>query len=197
MHSSTENLTNTLIKIANHDKLNLTKKIENRINSNNDSIIINTANKAEKSEDELEDDDSRNDSIHGDNVRSNKDRRPNRNFNTFANKPNACDCKHGGECLPASKTCYCSHGFTGKKCQKRIRKVLVVGGLRDVQIRPDSELVGGLEVERCSPPPYPRPIIAATGQTSEDTVVVCGGATMIGKEIIGQEFNVHKGWAFE
>jgi hypothetical protein len=36
--------------------------------------------------------------------------------------------------------------------------------LPDNQLRLDSELVGGLEVRRCSPPPFPRPVMAATGQ---------------------------------
>jgi hypothetical protein len=122
-----------------------------------------------------------NDSVHGDNVDRNNEIEDNHNFNSFSTKPNPCNCQHGGECIHKAKTCYCSHGFTGSKCQKRIRKVILVGGLRDNQIRLDSELVGGLEVRRCSPPPFPRPVVAATGQTAGETVVVCGGATQIGK----------------
>ena len=111
------------------------------------------------------------------------------NFNALSTQPNPCNCKHGGECLPESQTCYCNHGFTGAKCQKRIRKVILVGGLTDVALRLDSELVTGQEVPRCSPPAFPRPVMAATGQTAEDTVVVCGGATLKGN-------NSHKGDPF-
>ena len=99
----------------------------------------------------------------------------------LATKPNPCNCKHGGECIPAGCYCYCSHGFTGIKCEQQIRKALVVGGLKDFQIHVDNELVDGLDDHRCSPPAFPTPIMAATGQTDRDTVVVCGGATQIGK----------------
>ena len=37
------------------------------------------------------------------------------------------------------------------------------------------------KVRRCSPPPYPSPVIAATGQTVDDVVVVCGGAAHQGE----------------
>ena len=121
-----------------------------------------------------------NDSIHGENVKRDEDFIEHHNFNALSSKPNPCNCKHGGECLPETKTCYCSHGFTGSKCRKRIRKVILVGGLRGHEIRLDSELVAGLEVHRCSPPAFPRPVMAATGQTAGDTVAVCGGATLLG-----------------
>ena len=68
----------------------------------------------------------------------------------------------------------------GSKCQKRVRKALLIGGLSGVNTRKDTELVSGLEVmtfgrkslptvyylqvKRCSPPDYPYKIIAATGK---------------------------------
>ena len=52
----------------------------------------------------------------------------------------------------------------------------MVGGLLGLQLRSDTELVGGLEVRRCSPPDYPLQVVAATGQTLGQDVVVCGGA---------------------
>jgi len=174
LNQGSQEITNTLLNIAKHNRFDV-----DLININDIKTFVNEG----EGEDTFEENISGSDSVHGDTVNRNSERKQNKNFNNFADKPNACDCKHGGECLPESKSCYCSHGFTGAKCQKRIRKALVVGGLRDVQIRLDSELVGGLEVRRCSPPPYPRPIIAATGQTSEDMVVVCGGATQIGGKL--------------
>ena len=99
--------------------------------------------------------------------------------NTFLSRPNPCNCEHGGECVPETKSCYCSTGFTGIHCEKRRDKALVLGGLRDVAIRLDSELVGGSKPDRCSPPSFPRPVMAATGQTAGDIVTVCGGATQI------------------
>ena len=59
--------------------------------------------------------------------------------------------------------CFCSHGFTGNniskisyivmvhkgsKCQKRIRKALLIGGLDEFETRNDTELVAGLEVRK-------------------------------------------------
>ena len=46
----------------------------------------------------------------------------NQNFNKFSSRRNVCGCEHGGECLERSRTCFCSHGFTGDRCQKRVRK---------------------------------------------------------------------------
>ena len=97
-------------------------------------------------------------------------------FNKFSSRRNLCGCEHGGECLERSRTCFCSHGFTGDRCQKRVRKALLVGGVRGVETRTDTELVGGLEVRRCKPPDYPLPVVAPTGQTLGQDVVVCGGA---------------------
>jgi len=162
----TEDLTNNLLKIASKTTL------QDDNTNENDNSTINTSNKAETID--------TNSSIHGDAVNRNNEIPKNQNFNALSTQPNPCNCKHGGECLPESQTCYCSHGFTGAKCQKRIRKIILVGGLTDVSIRLDSELVTGQEVPRCSPPAFPRPVMAATGQTAGDTVVVCGGATLIG-----------------
>ena len=100
----------------------------------------------------------------------------NQNFNKFSSRRNVCGCEHGGECLERSRTCFYSHGFTGDRCQKRVRKALLVGGVRGVETRTDTELVGGLEVRRCKPPDYPLPVVAPTGQTLGQDVVVCGGA---------------------
>ena len=36
--------------------------------------------------------------------------------------------------------------FSGSKCQKRVRKALLIGGLDGLETRNDTELVAGLEV---------------------------------------------------
>ena len=100
----------------------------------------------------------------------------NQKFNKFSSRRNVCGCEHGGECLADSSTCFCSHGFTGEKCQKRVRKAVMVGGLAGLLIRNDTELVGGLEVRRCSPPDFPLKVMAATGQILGSQLIVCGGA---------------------
>ena len=142
--------------------------------------VINKENGEDnKSEDDdnARDDDSK-DSVHGNDVsrRNRRVRIRNRKFNSVVSSSNDCDCDHGGECLVTSGQCFCGHGFTGSKCQKRIRKALLVGGLQDHRIRNDTELLAGLEVRRCRPPDYPLQVIAATGQTLQDVVIVCGGA---------------------
>ena len=107
----------------------------------------------------------------------------------MSSSENACDCEHRGECLEDGTTCFCSHGFTGTfynpslennrflllmshsagaRCQKRVRKALLVGGLKGTRTRSDTELVAGLEVRRCQPPDYPTNIMAATGNDEDD-----------------------------
>lgn len=53
---------------------------------------------------------------------------------------------------------------------------MVIGGLKEHALRADSELVGGIS-RRCTIPDYPLEFMAATGQTFNQTIVVCGGAT--------------------
>ena len=124
------------------------------------------------------------DSVHGDDVarRRNRERIRNQKFNKFSSRRNVCGCEHGGECLPDTTTCFCSHGFTGEKCQKRVRKAVMVGGLAGLLIRNDTELVGGLEVRRCSPPDFPLKVMAATGQILGSSLIVCGGAQHDGRQ---------------
>jgi len=142
------------------------------------TLLVNLINKQEQADNRIDTENKDvKDSVHGDDVRRrNRERIRNQNFNKFSSQRNVCGCEHGGECLEASKTCFCSHGFTGERCQKRVRKALMVGGLTGLLIRNDTELVGGLEVRRCSPPDFPVRVISATGQTLGPHAVVCGGA---------------------
>ena len=138
------------------------------------ALLVNLIKRQEQVENRVEP--GYRDSVHGDDVERRRKRIRNQNFNKFSSERNVCGCQHRGECLQRSKTCFCHHGFTGRKCQKRVRKALMVGGLLGLQLRSDTELVGGLEVRRCSPPDYPLQVVAATGQTLGQDVVVCGGA---------------------
>ena len=148
-------------------------------------LMLHLINKQKEAENRVETETKEvKDSVHGDAVtrRRNRERIRNQKFNKFSSRRNVCGCQHGGECLADTSTCFCSHGFTGDKCQKRVRKAVLVGGLAGLLIRNDTELVGGLEVRRCSPPDFPLKVMAATGQSLGSQLIVCGGALHDGRQ---------------
>ena len=96
IYDVSEDLTDSILNIANINEVN-----GNNVNEKSTSLKdISIRNKQKE-----------NDFING--IDLDRETEEKQNSNLFTTKPNLCNCKYGGECIPASKTCYFSHGFTG------------------------------------------------------------------------------------